>query len=170
MPFEDWVRSRLGGLLRFAMALCCDAGLAEDVVQEVLVKAHRRWDTIERLDNPEAYVRRMIVNEHLNWRRKWARYLPFAEIRGARPVADHAELYAERAELIGELAKLPPRQRAVLALRYYAGLTDAEIAETLSCRPSTVRSQAARALAALRIELRPGAAVPGNGSGASHAN
>ncbi len=171
MRFEDWVRSRLAGLMRFAMVLCCDAGLAEDVVQEVLVKAYQRWDTIERLDRPEAYVRRMIVNEHLNWRRKWARYLPSASVGATEPVADFADENAERAELLAELAKLPPRQRAVLALRYYAGLSDAEIAETLSCRPSTVRSQAARALAALRIELRPGVPVPPSPKpGADHAH
>jgi RNA polymerase sigma-70 factor (sigma-E family) len=169
MRFEDWARSRLAGLLRFAMVLCCDRGLAEDVVQDALIQAHKRWDTIERMDHPEAYVRRIVVNQYLNWRRKWSRVVPAADIPEHRTAPDHAEQHADRAELVGELAKLPPRQRAVLALRYYAGLTDAEIAETLSCRPSTVRSQAARALATLRIEL--GSSVHHDRTtGASHAH
>jgi RNA polymerase sigma-70 factor (sigma-E family) len=155
--FESWARSSLGGMLRFAMVLSCDRGLAEDVVQDVLVNVHRHWDRISGLDNPEAYVRRMIVNQYLSWRRKWARYVPVAELgehdtHAAEP--DHATQHADRAELIAELAKLPPKQRAVIALRYFSGLSDAEIAETLSCRPVTVRSQASRALATLRIEMR----------------
>ena len=155
MDFDQWARSRLRGLLRFAMVLCCDRGLAEDVVQDTLIKVHRNWDRIDRLDNPDAYVRRMLVNEYLSWRRKWARLIPVPEIwaHEERSEPDHAEEHADRAELIAELAKLPPRQRAVLALRYFAGLSDRQIAEALSCRPVTVRSTASRALAALRIEL-----------------
>jgi RNA polymerase sigma-70 factor (sigma-E family) len=168
MRFDDWARSRLASLLRFAMVLCCDRGLAEDVVQDALIQAHRRWDTIQRMDHPEAYVRRIVVNQYLNWRRKWSRVVPAADLAEYRTAPDHADLHADRDELIGELAKLPPRQRAVLALRYYAGLSDGEIAETLSCRPSTVRSQASRALATLRIEL--GVSTHHNRTGASHAH
>lgn len=153
MGFEEWARSRLAELLRFAMVLCCDRGVAEDTVQEVLIKAHRGWDRIRRADSPDAYVHRMIVNEYLTWRRKWSRYVPSAEIEPQRAEPDPAEQHADRAELVAELAKLPPRQRAVIALRYYAGLSDTEIAAALSCRPATVRSQASRALAKLRVEL-----------------
>jgi RNA polymerase sigma-70 factor (sigma-E family) len=168
MRFDEWARSRLAELLRFAMVLCCDRGLAEDVVQDALIKAHRRWDKIQRLDHPEAYVRRIVVNEYLNWRRKWSRFVPadLSAEHGSTP--DHAEQHADRDQLVAELAKLPPRQRAVLALRYYGGLSDAEIAETLSCRPSTVRSQASRALATLRIELGAPAQQTRE-TGASHA-
>ena len=171
MDFDRWARSRLRELLRFAMVLCCDRGLAEDVVQDTLVKVHRHWGRIEVLTAPDAYVRRMIVNEYLSWRRKWARYVPVPEIweHDERAEPDHAEEHAERAELIAELAKLPPRQRAVLALRYFAGLADDEIAEVLSCRPATVRSHASRALATLRIELAPAQRHPEQ-DGAGHAH
>jgi RNA polymerase sigma-70 factor (sigma-E family) len=167
MGFEAWARTNLAGLLRFATVLCCDVGVGEDVVQEVLIKAHRRWDRIACLDRPEMYVRRMIVNEYLSWRRKWSRYVPSADISLGLVVPDPAQRHAEQAELIAELVKLPPRQRAVLALRYYADLSDVEIAEMLSCRPVTVRTQASRALAKLRVEL--GAEIPTN-TGAHHAH
>lgn len=153
MEFDDWARSRLNGLLGFAMVLCCDRGIAEDTVQDVLIKILRRWDRISRLDSPDDYARRMIVNQYLSWRRKWARYVPVADVRvqGARP--DHADDYAERSALIPRLAALPPKQRAVIVLRYYADFSDQQIAAALSCRPVTVRTQASRALSALRVQL-----------------
>lgn len=170
MDFEQWARSRLRELLRFAMVLCCDRGVAEDVVQDTLVKVHRHWARITVMDNAEAYVRRMVVNEYLSWRRKWSRYVPVPEIwvHDDRTEPDHAEEHADRSELIAELAKLPPKQRAVLALRYFAGLSDDQIAEILSCRPVTVRSNASRALATLRIELTPDHQPQQDGAGHAH--
>lgn len=167
MEFEIWAHRKRAELLRFAMVLSCDHGVAEDTVQEVLVKAHRRWDRISVLDAPDQYVRRMLVNEYLSWRRKWSRFVPAAEVRldGADP--GHQDQQADRAELAGELAKLPAKQRTVLALRYYADLSDQQIAEMLSCRPSTVRSQAARALAKLRVELTTPVSIQ---NGARNAN
>jgi RNA polymerase sigma-70 factor (sigma-E family) len=152
VTFDEWTRSGLPPLLRFATVLCGTPHLAEDVVQDVAIKAQRKWDRIGGLDNPEAYLRRMVVNEYLSWRRKWSQYVPSAEIEPASS-PDHAERTADRDQLLGELAKLPRRQRAVLVLRYFGGLTDAEIAETLGCSPGTVRSHASRALATLRIEF-----------------
>ena len=64
MDFDDWARSRLNGLLGFAMVLCCDRGIAEDTVQDVLIKILRRWDRISRLESPDDYARRMIVNQY----------------------------------------------------------------------------------------------------------
>jgi RNA polymerase sigma-70 factor (sigma-E family) len=152
VTFDEWTRSGLPALLRFATVLCGSAHLAEDVVQDVAIKAQRHWGRIGGLDNPAAYLRRMTVNEFLSWRRKWSRYVPIAEIdTGTTP--DHADQTADRDQLIGELAKLPRRQRAVLVLRYYGGLTDLEIAETIGCSPGTVRAHASRALATLRIEF-----------------
>ncbi|MFG1626183.1 SigE family RNA polymerase sigma factor [Kribbella sp. NPDC049227] len=153
MTFEEWTRSGLPPLLRFATALCGSAHLAEDVVQDVAVKAQRKWSRIEAADNADAYLRRMAVNEYLDWRRKWSRFVPRAEIIPAEHIADHADRTADRDQLLGELAKLPRRQRAVLVLRYYGGLTDNEIAETIGCSPGTVRAHASRALASLRIEF-----------------
>ena len=153
MTFDEFAATRLDAVLRFAVVLTNDRGLAEDVVQEVLIRAHQRWAQIGTLEHPEAYVRRMVVNEFLSWRRKWARYVPQADVEPATIQADHADAQAERATLLAEVAKLPRRQRAVLVLRYYEGLSDAQIADMLGCAETTVRGYAFRGLAALRIEL-----------------
>jgi len=156
MSFEDLLKQRLPAVLRFAAALTGDRASAEDVVQEVLIRAHQRWDKIGRLDQPEMYIRKMIVNEFLSSRRKLRRLVPSgrgSEVDG-RVTSDHAARHADRDELLGELAKLPRRQRAVLVLPYYEELPDAAIAEILGCAPGTVRSSASRALATLRIEMR----------------
>lgn len=153
VTFDEFTRTRLAPQLRFATMLCIDAGLAEDVVQEVLIKAHARWGQIERLDRPEAYVRRMIVNEFLSWRCKWARVIPSAVVQHPVEVPDHAEGHAERDALFRRLVRLPARQRVVIVLRYYGGLTDAEIAQELNCTVGTVRSVASRAISALRLQI-----------------
>lgn len=155
MTFEEFAASRLPALLRFAVVLTGDRALAEDVVQEVLIRTHAKWRRISGLEAPEPYVRRMVVNEYLSWRRRWARQVPQAEPADTRSVADHAAQHAERDALLTELRKLPARQRAVLVLRYYEGLSDVEIAAVLGCSNGTVRGYASRALAALRIELGP---------------
>ena len=166
MTFDDWASTRLDPLLRFAAVLCGDRALAEDVVQDVLVKAHARWERIER---PDTYLRRMVVNEYLSWRRKWSRQVPRSEINLTDTAPDPATGLADRDQLISELAKLPRRQRTVLVLRYYGGNTDAEIAELMTCSPSTVRSYASRALATLRVELTP-TPEPHHTPGATHAH
>jgi RNA polymerase sigma-70 factor (sigma-E family) len=152
MTFEEWARARLPALVRFAAALIGDRGLAEDVVQEVLIRAYGGWHRIATLDQPEAYLRRMVTNEYLSWRRRWARVAPRSDVEVAGSVSDHADTYADRDAIRTELARLPRRQRAVLVLRYYEHLTDAEIAEVLGCPSGTVRSLASRALAALRVD------------------
>jgi RNA polymerase sigma-70 factor (sigma-E family) len=167
VTFDDWTRQGLPKLLRFATVLCGTSHLAEDVVQDVLIKAHRQWDRVQQADRPEAYLRKMVVNEYLTWRRKWSRFVPRSEIAPAEFAADPANQHADRDELLGQLAKLPRRQRAVLVLRYYGGLSDPEIAETLECSPSTVRAHASRALAALRIEMR---STPYARTGVNHAH
>jgi RNA polymerase sigma-70 factor (sigma-E family) len=158
MTFEQFAATRLDAVVRFATVLTNDRALAEDVVQEVLLRAHHRWTQIENLDQPEAYVRRMIVNEFYSWRRKWARILPRPSEELDTRVDDHATTVAERRTLLAEIAKLPRRQRAVLVLRYYEGLPDAEIATTLGCSETTVRGYAFRALKTLRVELAPAVA------------
>jgi len=161
MRFEEFAAARLPAVLRFAGVLTADRALAEDVVQEVLIRASKRWDRLQTLDHPELYVRKMIVNEYLSWRRRNWRLLPkgSADEVDDRVTPDHAGQHAERDALLTELGKLPRRQRAVLVLRYYQGLPDTEIAGVLGCAPGTVRSHASRALAALRVELSPNAPV-----------
>jgi len=157
--FDLFVETRLPELLRLAGVLAGDRGTAEDVVQEVLFRASRQWSMISTRQSPEAYVRRMVVNEYLSWRRKWSRVVPVAEVIDDRRTPDHAERHAERDDLAERLNQLSARQRSVLVLRYYEGLGDDAIAQILSCSTGTVRSHASRALAALRIDGR-GAAPP----------
>ena len=153
MTFDEFAAAQLPAVLRFATALSGDPELAKDLVQEVLIRASERWPEIGR---PEAYVRKMVVNEYLSWRRRSWRLIPSGEgddIAGcASP--DPADRCVERQVLLGEMAKLPPRQRTALVLRYYAGFSDAEISELMGCTPSTVRGHVFRALAVLRVELR----------------
>jgi RNA polymerase sigma-70 factor (sigma-E family) len=157
MRFEEFAATRLPAVLRFAGVLTADRALAEDVVQEVLIRASKRWDRLQTLDHPELYVRKMIVNEYLSWRRRNWRLLPAGTAieTGDREGPDYATEHAERDALLAELGKLPRRQRAVLVLRYYQGLPDTEIADILGCAPGTVRGYAFRALKTLRVELGP---------------
>ena len=158
LAFEDWLSAELPRLLRFAVVLCAGRDPAEDVVQDVAVKVHRRWDEVVLLEHRDAYVRRMVVNEFLSWRRRWGRIVPRAELSEPGLIdGGFAEQHADRSELIAELDKLPRRQRAVLVLRYLEGWHDSAIAEALGCSPGTVRSHVSRGLATLRIEmLAPG--------------
>jgi RNA polymerase sigma-70 factor (sigma-E family) len=158
--FEEFVAQRLPALLRFGTVLCGDPGTAEDVVQEVLIRAHLKWRRISRYDRPEQYVRRMVVNEYVSLRRRLWRWVPAATVEPAEPVPDPATHHAERAALDAHLALLPPRQRAVLVLRFYVGMPDGEIAEVLGCRPATVRGHVSRALATLRARMSDARPVP----------
>ena len=160
MTFEEFAVSHLPAVLRFAGVLAGNRAAAEDIAQEVLARACARWDSIGALERPEMYVRKMILNEFLTARRRsWRLVLAgsSAEV-DSRVSPDHAAAYAERDELLAELAKLPVMQRAVLVLRYYEGLSDSGIASLLGVAPGTVRGYASRALAALRIEFATGSA------------
>jgi RNA polymerase sigma-70 factor (sigma-E family) len=155
ITFEQFVTTRLRQLVGLAVSLCSgDRPQAEDLVQEVLLKAHRRWDRMAPDRDPYSYVRRMVVNEYLSWRRRWGRMLPSQNLPDVIPDApDPATTYADRTVLDAALATLAKRQRAVLVLRYYDGLTDREIAEVLGCSVGTVRGYASRALAAMRTHM-----------------
>lgn len=152
--FEEYVSARGGRLLRFAYVLCGDRHLAEDLVQDVLARAHRRWGRIEA-EQPDAYLRTAIVRAHLSWRRRRASQERVTaeppERTGPRP--DFAQLHAVRDELWQLLATLPRAQRAVLVLRFFEDLGDHRIAEVLGCAPGTVRVHASRGLATLRAGL-----------------
>lgn len=154
MEFGEYVVRRRPALMRFATVLTCQTWLADDLVSDVLGRAFERWDQISAMAEPHAYVRRMVVNDYLSWRRRLARTTPRADVEpDARRLDDGADERAERDAMIRRLAGLPRRQRAAVVLRYYAGLSDAEIADQLGCRVTTVRSQISRALATLRIDL-----------------
>ena len=154
VDFDEFLREQLGPLVRFAGVLTADAHLAQDLTQDALVRAHARWSRIGRLDRPDLYLRRMITNGYLSWRR-------LASVRTTHPVPDADRLSRDTvpdpavrladADLVGTLlATLSRRQRAVLVLRFYEGRTDEEIASILGCAAGTVRSHVSRALAGLR--------------------
>jgi RNA polymerase sigma-70 factor (sigma-E family) len=157
LTYEEFVAARLPAVLRYATALTGSPPLAEDLVQEVLVRAQAKWRRVSAAERPEAYVRRMVLNEYLGWRRRRSsRDVATAPelMNGLVPaVADPAEAHGEQERMRRALATLPNRQRAVLVLRFYEGLTDAEIAADLGCSTGTVRSHASRALASLRAAL-----------------
>ncbi|MBB2944452.1 RNA polymerase sigma-70 factor (sigma-E family) [Actinoplanes lutulentus] len=159
MTFEQFAVARLPSLLRYAVVLTGDRDLAQDVVQEVLARAQVKWRRISGSDSPDAYVRRMVLNEYLSWRRSWAfRNVHaagerLAELDAARGgVGDHAHDVVEADALWNRLALLGRKQRAVLVLRYYEQVDDETIADLLGCTPATVRSQASKALRTLRLE------------------
>ncbi len=153
--FEEFVVERLDGLLRYATVLTNDPHLAQDIVQDVLLRAQQRWDGIAA---PPAYVRRMVTNEYLSWRRRAVRRMvPSShDVLDAlgQPAADPSTAYDERDAMLGLLATLPRKQRAAIVLRYYENYSDAEIAAVLRCGTSTVRSQISRALTTLRAAPR----------------
>jgi RNA polymerase sigma-70 factor (sigma-E family) len=149
--FTDFVGTRGQALQRFGYLLTSDWALAEDLLQTALARAYPRWSRIES-DNPEAYVRKIMVNTWSSWwRRRWRGEVPTGavpDLAGRDHFADVDRREAVRAALGG----LPPRQRAVLIMRYHQDLSEQQIAQLLGISPGTVKSQAAKALARLRAD------------------
>lgn len=158
MDFDEFLREQLGPLVRYAGVLTADAHLAQDLTQDALVRAHARWGRIRRMDRPDLYVRRMITNGFLSWRRlvsvRSTRSVPDVGLFSHATTPDPALRLADRDQLDALLATLSRRQRAVLVLRFYEGRTDEEIAAIFGCAPGTVRSHISRALADLRQKVR----------------
>lgn len=152
--FGDFVAAALPGLLRFGHVLTGDPRKAEDLVQEALARTLRRWRSV-RHDNAVAYVRRVMVNTHINRWRRWEARVQLGMVPDS--IADDPALRrSEDWDLLRRaLSRLPVRQRTVLVLRYFEDLPEAEIAQLMGCQPGTVKSQAARGLAALRPLLQP---------------
>jgi RNA polymerase sigma-70 factor (sigma-E family) len=150
--FEEFMTSRWAGLVRLAFGLTGDRWLAEDLAQTALASAYAAWWRVRRADDPDAYVRRILINASKNrFRRSRVSEQPSGPGDLPDPVvADPAAEVGERSALLAALAELPPRQRAVVVLRYAEDMTDAQVAVLLGCSAGTVRSQAARALAKLR--------------------
>jgi len=150
--FDEFVRGRSAALLRTAYLLTGDWGHAEDLLQVVLTSTYRHWRRVGS-DAPEAYVRRSLVNQHISrWRRRKFSERPLDS--APAPIAmDDVSRVDHHDEMWRALQTVSPTQRAVLVLRYYEGLSEAEIAAELSCSPGSVKAHASRGLATLRLTL-----------------
>ncbi len=153
--FDAFATAQADRLVRAAFLMVGDRGEAEDLAQECLLRVARRWPRVRTMQHPGAYARRVLFNLILDGRNRRTRRL--AELGGGRDetgdrqaTASEAARPEERLDMVHALAALPPRQRAILVLRYYADLPEEEIAATLGCAPGTVKSGAARALERLR--------------------
>ncbi|HEU5035127.1 MAG TPA: SigE family RNA polymerase sigma factor [Mycobacteriales bacterium] len=160
--FEGFVANRGAALQRTAFLLTGDWGHAEDLLQTALARVYPRWERIVR-DDPEAYVRKALVNTWSSWwRRKWRGELPTAELHD-RPGIDPYTDADRRGAVATALGGLPPKQRAVIVLRFHEDLTEAQVADVLGISVGTVKSQTAKALSKLRAD----AALSGYGAPAA---
>ena len=155
--FEEYVAAMSGRLFTLALLLTAHRRAeAEDLLQDSLERAYRRWNQIIRKGRPDAYVRQVMINAAVDrWRReRRRREEPLVIDTADRAAGDQVGDVADRDLLLRALAGLAPRQRAVLVLRYFEDLTETETAAVLGCTVGAVKSQASRALARLR-DLTP---------------
>jgi RNA polymerase sigma-70 factor (sigma-E family) len=154
--YREFVGGRAASLHRTAYLLCGDWHLADDLVQETFVQTFRHWRRVQRADNRNAYVKRILINEY---QRHWQRYSPLpvrADIdRPEFAVPDVSDEVANRADLLRALLSLPARQRATVVLRYLEGMSERETAAVMRCSKGTVKSQTSRALTMLGGCLKP---------------
>jgi RNA polymerase sigma-70 factor (sigma-E family) len=152
--FAQLVFAMTPRLHRLAYAVCGDRGHAEDAVQSAMVSVYRTWPRVREADSSEAYLRRMVVNQLMSWRRRkaWSATTMLDRVTEPSRVS-HEDEVVEHELVWAAVGELPPRQRAVIVLRYYEGLSEAEIAESLGIRPGTVKSQTSAAMAHLRAAL-----------------
>jgi len=151
--FDGFVAARSRALLRSAYLLTGDQQQAEDLVQSALVKASLRWSRLRATGDPEPWIRTVLYREHISWWRR--RKVP--EVLSAEPpeprrtgISDFVDDLAQAQTLRAALLRLPPRQRAVIVLRYFEDRPEGEVAMLLGCSVGTVRSHNARGLAHLR--------------------
>lgn len=140
-------------LVRTGYLLTGDLGHAEDLAQTALIKVYRSWQRIRDVEDVDAYVRKVLVNSNRDrFRSRRPAEFSVADPPEARTGGDPGPAVVQRDALIGALAALPPRQRAVVVLRFWEDLSEATVAELLGCTVGTVKSQTSRALAKLRAD------------------
>ncbi|MFB9312775.1 SigE family RNA polymerase sigma factor [Nocardioides plantarum] len=153
--FDEFAASVWGWLYRSAYLLAGNHADAEDLAQQTLLQAYRSWGKVRRADRPQAYLRRMLTNLYISQRRPQARRLEVLTDAPPEPRTAAGAGPEDRMLLWPHVASLAPRQRAVIVLRYYEQLSEAEIADALGCSTGTVKSTAHRALASLRAAVGP---------------
>jgi RNA polymerase sigma-70 factor (sigma-E family) len=148
--FDGFMRGRWPAMVRLAYGLTGDAGHAEDLAQTAFARAYASWGRVKRAGDPDAYVRKIVINEHRNlFRKRRVNEELRADLRDVAVRSNHSGPETAHA-LLAALGELAPRQRAVVVLRYWLDLSEMETAATLGCSVGTVKSQASRALATLR--------------------
>jgi RNA polymerase sigma-70 factor (sigma-E family) len=151
--FREFVAARSPALLRTAYLLTGDWATAEDLLQTALTKIYLAWRRLGEIEAVEPYARRVLVNTSISWwRRRWHGERP-TEVLPERAVADRVDEQLERDALWRHVQSLPARQRAVLVLRFYEDLSEAQTAAILDISTGTVKSQTSRALSTLRGRL-----------------
>jgi RNA polymerase sigma-70 factor (sigma-E family) len=151
--FEEYAGSAWPSLYRYAYLLVGNHADAEDLAQQTLLKAYAAWSRVEVADSPTAYLRRMLTNTYLSQRRPQKRRLEVLTDAPPEPGGPLGDGPEDRMVLWPHVRSLPPRQRAVVVLRYYEQLSEQEIADVLGCSRGTVKSSAHHALKALRAAL-----------------
>lgn len=152
--YREFVQSRARPLHRTAYLLCGDWHLADDLVQEALAKTFRHWRKVQGADSPDAYVKRILINEVNRYGRRHRNAAPTTDVVAeGTPVPDPSNRVVDRDVLLHALLSLPARQRATVVLRYLDDMSERETAAVLKCSEGTVKSQTARALGALKSLL-----------------
>lgn len=149
--FSEFAHSRWPQLVRLGYGLTGDRGMAEDLAQTALASAYASWSRVSRADDPDAYLRRILLNAYRGGRRKRR---VAEDLRPTAPevaIADPADRHDDQAAMLAALAELPPKQREVVLLRFWLDLTEVQVAATIGCSLGNVKSQSARALAKLRV-------------------
>ncbi len=151
--FDAFVRDNSPALLRVGWLLTGDWASAEDLVQSALVTTWRKWQTIRRTDRPAVYVHRVMMTTYLGWRRRrWVGEVPRPDLPDHPAAFDEFGRSDLQQSLRSAMLRLPPKQRATIALRYFLDLSERDTADTLGCSLGTVKSNAARAIATLRTD------------------
>jgi RNA polymerase sigma-70 factor (sigma-E family) len=151
VEFSEFMHGRWPGLVRLGYGLTGDLQLAEDLAQTAFARAYASWGRVRRADNPDAYLRRIVVNANKNrFRKLRVGELLTGSVPDLLSAADGSDQWHDRAALIAALMDLPYGQRAAVVLRYWLDLTETETAAVLGCSVGNVKSQASRALAKLR--------------------
>jgi RNA polymerase sigma-70 factor (sigma-E family) len=157
--FSELVATRSPALLRMAFLVVGDHQLAQDLLQEALVKTYVAWPRLRDVSKAEAYVRRTMVTTAISWRRRRSFHERPVDDLPSNGGADPTEGLAVHDLVWEQVRSLPPKQRAALVLRFYEDLTEAATAEILGCSVGTVKSQVSAALDKLRTQVGPESAA-----------
>lgn len=158
--FHEFVTARSSSLFRTAYLMVGDYQLAQDLLQESLVKTYVAWPRLRDVGNVEAYARRVVVTTSISWRRRRSFHERPVDALPDRSVPDAAEQVAARTDLWSQIHALPPRQRAAVVLRYCEDLSEAKTSELMGCSVGSVKRHAAHGLAKLRDRMGAPLAVP----------